>query len=52
MIDTLLYILAIIGLIIACVVAAAVLVLVVFVFIALIGKIISLVKDDKDKGGR
>lgn len=52
MIDTLLYILAIIGLIVACVVAVAVLVLVVFLFIALVGKIVDIIKNDKDGGGR
>lgn len=52
MIDTLLYILTIIGLLIACILAVAVLVLAVFVFVALVGKIISIIKDDKYKGGR
>ncbi len=52
MISALLNILAIIGLMIAIVVAAAVLILAVFILIAGIGKIINLVKDTKGEGGR
>lgn len=52
MINSLLNVLAIVGLLIACVVAVGVLICVIFFIFALVGKIISLVKENKGEGGR